>query len=1617
MRPAIPSLWLFLLLRAVPSHSNSDQIDIAITFNVLGTVYPVDATGSECAATTLTREPCLCVGGAARRWSVLSRHALRIDGGNFLSGRGLFADAFDGDVSAQLLANYSAFALGDRSRRTQLNHTLPFIATNYHAQGILPWHITSGPEPIAVLSLLASESSFEFALTRAFDALFAADASQVPTAVILLLDGVPPRDIEELSSSDATEKEAVIALAQKFTRLDLVLYLAGDHLFGTDPLVLNNWAGRPVTIASVASGGEWVTTISSSGSLERVYLNCSIEDHPATFASMNDWKATLDASLQTTIAGYLSGDDLRSAACARAACALGTLVADAAAWFANAQVAVLPSMLFASNLTAGELTEADVLAAVPDTGSELVRSTNVSGAQLRAHLVQLGTTVQLSRELFLSTSRSVLFFQGRVVADDDSFSVAVSSRLESSFSGGDPLSVAPWRAAASYLHEFHGDPSRALNIADIPVGMRSVVHVVLVCGSSPVKREECGRALHAVQRAASDFLVTHVLEDAGCAAGNLSLRDQLIDYMREQHSWQLSAVVASCSHDIEALASDQSRAAFRQVFGYDNYTVIAPSATAPSLASHSQLLRMARTEDDVAEALVTLLSHSTSELALAHDDSLWGWSAAQAFVNAFDGLVLGEGCATPQCARQASAGIAFSRDELDDTELLTLLETLSDTGARYIVLAAYPDSQRALFSAAERLQLLQDIVWLVSLPSVDALGNAGSLLGFREAVRGDLSSLDDYAADSAACQHAIESCDVDGDRLTWAGYSANWVDAIHILAEAAATAALSLDKSSTTFFENVYNASYSNGASVSGDPLDFRRSIRTRRQLDLLQARQRNLSLEIVGSYDAPVFASSLDLLTLFEEQSQPKDKNKNSKHIKLPGSLIVIGIAITAGLTMCACCLAAIRLVSIRAPQISQTKLLSALNVHEVIKSFDHEQHEDRKTSVIVCKAGAHTTSIVSGYGEAFELGGDFVVSSIRDQPASTLLYQAGGGKDEQPTYRLEMWYWEESQDRVEAGDNIMLRPDDEDPRTWWVAYGDLVQDQISEVYQRFKQLPEAMQAQIRRVCETELARGRGPPTAFRGVDKSYYTVVVQPVAAASFGAPIATPTTRLTLESQRFGAADSSAAVRDSDSVIAATAALSTASACCDIFVLNPPAGREINVATMTQRNLATGKTRRIKLEPNARIVRLQFYWSENLRQMSKWNEANRVEGTLWVRYQDPEVQSRLAELYLKARSEPNADSKLALDSFNECAVHADDAKYEVDLKSMWQMRLDTGYRRPVCVMIDTDYSAWGTPSASPIQRKDQAQSEVVRLVHGLPALSNMPQDIQTDPCLDITQGDYVAVLYEHEGGEWAFGREIIMEDDVADAGSTGVKQRRRTATTISTRHARSGWFPLSCVRPADPAQYSVPDRVLADFTFLLPPENWINQNSPGIDAHSTESVLHLTAASHQERRVLATQMQPSALLMDVTRVENSLLWRPFAVARRQINDRIQQSESDRFPLFFQGAHSERDVIKIVTHGFDPAVKFDGDLGRGFYFTSSLDQLQNTCASFVIACRVVLGRSCLGVPDVRAPPHRQDTPSVRFDSTVDRLQGPSRFAIFDSRQVYPAYIIKLRRRDVDAF
>ena len=357
---------------------------------------------------------------------------------------------------------------------------------------------------------------------------------------------------------------------------------------------------------------------------------------------------------------------------------------------------------------------------------------------------------------------------GSALDDEASYKVAVSEFIANGgdgfdqFAGLDRMSRGLTQAdtVALYLAQFTaGSPLPAPsdgrimqtpNVVHLPLGLFCKVPSKAVDVSKPSQREECDHALHMVDviNNKNDGLYDNLLPSAlivvnesyqGCVQGlveralvELRGAPNLLS-LSESDSSNLPAIGPSCSNDVAAVTSAQSRASS----GW-NGVVISPSSTAPVLTDgeeYPNLVRMSTNEIMIGAGLANLVEHyQWRRVAVLHDDSLWGRGSAGAFMSSFlagsesaelincpnggrsESRQLAEGdeiCAVPE---GETRGTQFSLNEVqagdnDDTTycrecIVSLLQGLHDKGARIIVLATQPRIAGQIFHLVHETGLL-----------------------------------------------------------------------------------------------------------------------------------------------------------------------------------------------------------------------------------------------------------------------------------------------------------------------------------------------------------------------------------------------------------------------------------------------------------------------------------------------------------------------------------------------------------------------------------------------------------------------------------------------------------------------------------------------------------------------------------------------------------------------------------------------------------------------------------------------------------------------------------------------------------------------------------------------
>ncbi|KAJ8601331.1 hypothetical protein CTAYLR_007242 [Chrysophaeum taylorii] len=386
-------------LAVVVAAACAQQLNMTITSQVRGAVYPVTRNGTACTSEQYAETPCSCYGGAARRADMIQNEkSLAIDfSSHFFGSGGLFYDEFRGLASAHFMhhCGYSARGLGaydflagvsddeptgGKILAAQLNASgVVTVATNLdvsgdpYLEGLVSTYaiVYEQGVSVAVLSLLdcrdvAQASSYYGARCLPYmNSISTALSVLEVDRVVLLVTGVPEDDADALltvaekeeASPDNVEVAAIVAIVTKYVTVDLVL-VDGEIVSKLNSTLqsMRNVAGQLVHVAAMAfePGGVSTTHITlarESASLRRVDLDCEVPENVAMRELLDDFEEQVETGLEETEIGWISttldaaleyeGEgcvdlDGRSACgCAVAECAIGNLVADAARWYGD----------------------------------------------------------------------------------------------------------------------------------------------------------------------------------------------------------------------------------------------------------------------------------------------------------------------------------------------------------------------------------------------------------------------------------------------------------------------------------------------------------------------------------------------------------------------------------------------------------------------------------------------------------------------------------------------------------------------------------------------------------------------------------------------------------------------------------------------------------------------------------------------------------------------------------------------------------------------------------------------------------------------------------------------------------------------------------------------------------------------------------------------------------------------------------------------------------------------------------------------------------------------------------------------------------------------------------
>ncbi|KAJ8604683.1 hypothetical protein CTAYLR_006535 [Chrysophaeum taylorii] len=488
---------VLLLAVAAAELTNRSQLTLVVSQRVVGAVYPVNASGTECSWARYNETPCECLGGGARLAGVLSRAEVALDSGGYWYGSGLFYDQYEGAASAAVAraSGYGARALhwldfviawrpleaeptGGRALARFLSAVgdgLRAVATNLDVADdpYLTTELTTkigfverGGKTIAILALLDARRiaevsphysarcmPYEEALTAAIATARDADF------VVLFVSGMPERDVFELVAAaearNATEAEGLRTLARKFFDIDVIIVdgrdTLGAALGGAGVEMVENLAGgrTAIVVTDDSKRGVATSTVRYDGSTwttANEMLDCRVAENATVRAKIDAWKWEIEAKMRDEVAGALgfvatSLDDAQ----------LTDLVCDAGAYWAQADIAVVAESGAHAPLISPRVHAQELLEALPNLGKELVWL-RVRGSTLHALLPQAIAyrpegAVHVSRSTrvtwYVVDNGAILYgsvtVNGTEIDDDATYSVvATVNGVEETFRAVDP---------------------------------------------------------------------------------------------------------------------------------------------------------------------------------------------------------------------------------------------------------------------------------------------------------------------------------------------------------------------------------------------------------------------------------------------------------------------------------------------------------------------------------------------------------------------------------------------------------------------------------------------------------------------------------------------------------------------------------------------------------------------------------------------------------------------------------------------------------------------------------------------------------------------------------------------------------------------------------------------------------------------------------------------------------------------------------------------------------------------------------------------------------------------------------------------------------------------------
>uniref|UniRef100_A0A7S3NNL0 PARP catalytic domain-containing protein n=1 Tax=Aureoumbra lagunensis TaxID=44058 RepID=A0A7S3NNL0_9STRA len=1269
------------------------------------------------------------------------------------------------------------------------------------------------------------------------------------------------------------------------------------------------------------------------------------------------------------------------------------------------------------------------VASIPYSDSVSYKWAFVDGIPSITDLSIYGLTIDELR-LVIEAQNGNLFNDGFLLISD-------RDRLESSFPDEriDMLmGVTQFEIVAHYLQTLGSfDPvlvfNKTLAVSRDPD--ITIAHVALLCGTGPRRTEECDHARAAAAMLNDGFdgffddlsltrIVTYTAyvgkEDTSifgyrtCGVENKAI-DGLIDIINNRlpEGDSLTGVITSCSSDVAQISSIEARATVAAATGRDaNYIIVSPSSTATELNddnAYPSVARLVTSENLIGSATARLAEdYGWDRVAMIYEDSIWGSSAAQGFVdrhlsNEFGGTILGDGnCIADSCAHYAlhpetnqPVGLSVPAGYVTTDTVNELLDFVQTNGASIIFLIFFDEEQRLFFTAANDRGFVETpgYGWITNLPTDSALidstgepildainGQLGSL-GFVEDFP-DYGEADLYTSylDIRSSSVSIEACsiegrtnaapdddnpispnvfgtfdvcDTDNDPTTSSTYGQVWFDAVLVLAYGIA-------RSSNTIHD-MYNSIISQSvegisgtiilSSSTGDRLN-RLNLANLQVVETFNSRRRLRAVSLPASkatfIDVAEYDASNDNLNFLADAT-----------VNFPGDTTEIPVDSTQEEN--------------NDESNNKTKSNSSIIIIIVVIA-----------ACVLCCLGTIFLYIVRRQQnqfreEALQFAAEYDVTRPFLRRRKRIIIEKSradiGAPPKFPLYNRNVI---ETPQIPMATDEMESEMDLDYEESMHDGHGtnhlennnNTSDDAAIELIDHTtkddaKQEDAGIHANARTVfrdmwCwqedDDQLYRHRdanlidGNWVQYSDVDQERLCDLWTLVQRDEATSPVL-----------RVDASDASAAYA-------------------------------INVDRMTQTRIGIkdAGTRQVRRIPGRRRVYLTFYWLEDP-EPQKWKNAS--DGKVyqpdkdvpWTQYTDDGVQNHLARLFASFQADPRAslirdknfstarsvvdhtnDWILRLNQWNQITTNYAEVQYEIDIRTFEQTRLDTGKVR--CIAVRMEH-----PDSPDRDRHDAIDDEEYRPPPGLP---------QKDRLLPLSPGMQISLIkaprtLAENYGDWGYGAELDPQ----------------TGDVLA-----EGWFPMICVEKK--TQIAAMPQGIANLlvTQTQPPSEWTGAET----IFSNNTNVRLIPGTREWRDLSALFDIERYSISSILRIQHFDRWsvyRTYGIGKKEIR-----------PVFHGTTREAAE--KILATGLNRDYAKNSVYGRGvnFFLDSSKSCHRDygnlgIDSKYVFVCSIFVNSMTRGDEDAIIP--------QGYDTFVDSISKPTLYVTTHDAQCYTHYLVKL--------